>query len=375
MDQGSWRSIPIGTAVYAELPYSERMLDVHRLRILVEAADRGSLSAAAEALFLTQPAVSRQIAALERDLGTPLVQRLPRGVRLTQAGELAYEHARAILASLKVAEEQVRGLARLDEGRLRMAAFATVNAFLMPMVMARYRRRHPRVDLSLVSDHGSRQTLEAVRSGDIDLGVITDWDLDRSGDVAGVEVEALFDDQLFVALAPCHKLAAEGLVPLAELADETWIEGAHPDCCGPIEGFRETTGYHPKIGFHCDDWYGKQALVAAGVGIMPFPALALPGARDDIVLRPTTPTLKARRILAVTRAAIYRPATVQPMLDLLHETLLDYANPAPHLTSAGAAAHPERATAVRRTPKPSVGSTSRPRAQVKSDSAFENRQP
>ena len=82
------------------------------------------------------------------------------------------------------------------------------------------------------------------------------------------------------------------------LAAETWIEGAHPDCLGPLEDFFAVAGFEPRIGFHCDDWTGKQALVAGGLGVMLFPSLALPSARDDIVLRPLSPPLPARRVLA-----------------------------------------------------------------------------
>jgi DNA-binding transcriptional LysR family regulator len=299
------------------------MLNVERLRVLAEVADRGSFTAAAEALFLTQPAVSRQIAALERDLGTPLVERLPRGVRLTQAGALAHEHARSILASLAAAEEQVRGLARLDGGRLRMAAFATANTDLIPKVITRFRELHPQVELSLTGSHQAHHTLDAVRAGEIDLALVVDWDLDRPGDAAGVDLVTLLDDPLFVALGRGHPLAGGRRVRLTELADETWIEGAHPDCCGPLDRFREAAGFRPKIGFECDDWHAKQVLVASGAGVMLFPGLALPSARDDIVLRSTTPDLPVRRVFAACRPAGSRPATVQPMLDLLHGAARD----------------------------------------------------
>src|ERR671929_169290 len=115
------------------------MLDVRRMRVLREVAVRGSFSAAAEALSFTQSAVSQQIAALEREAGTVLVQRNARGVRLTEAGEALVRHAEAILARLAEAEAELEAIAGLRGGRLRMAAFESAGATLMPPAIAAFR--------------------------------------------------------------------------------------------------------------------------------------------------------------------------------------------------------------------------------------------
>ncbi|WUI04245.1 LysR substrate-binding domain-containing protein [Spirillospora sp. NBC_00431] len=313
------------------------MLDVQRLRVLAEVAEHGSFSAAAQALYCTQPAVSRQIAALERELGVPLVRRLPRGVRLTQAGELLHAHARAILASLAAAEQQVRGLARLDGGRLRMAAFATANVSLVPSVIASFRERHPDVELALTLGHRPDETLAAVRAGEIDLALMAEWGPGLPGDAAGLEVSPLFDDRLHLALGRGHRLAPDRRVRLADLADETWIDGAHPDCCGPLDRFHEAAGFRPRIGFRCDDWHGKQALVASGAGITLFPELARTRARDDIVLLPTVPELPARRVLAVTGAPPHRPPAAHRMLGLLRQATAPHRRPSADVHAGGSA--------------------------------------
>src|SRR5919202_6553159 len=126
------------------------MLDVRRLRVLREVAARGSFSAAAEALHFTQSAVSQQIAALEREAGMPLVDRSARGVRLTHAGEVLVGHAEAILARLGEAEAELEALAGLRGGRVRMAAFESAAASLMPLAIASFRAAHPGVELSLI---------------------------------------------------------------------------------------------------------------------------------------------------------------------------------------------------------------------------------
>src|SRR3954449_1243358 len=125
------------------------MLDVRRMRVLREVAQRGSFSAAADALAYTQSAVSQQIAALEREAGTRLVERNARGVRLTDAGRALVEHADAILARLADAEAELEAIAGLRGGRLRLAALPSAGATVMPEAIARFRDRHPGVELTL----------------------------------------------------------------------------------------------------------------------------------------------------------------------------------------------------------------------------------
>src|SRR4051794_37300908 len=125
------------------------MLDVRRLRVLREVAAHGSFSAAADALSYTQSAVSQQIAALEREAGTRLVERSARGVKLTDAGRALVGHADAILARLADAEQELEAISGVRGGRLRLAAFPSACATLMPLAVARFRERHPGVELSL----------------------------------------------------------------------------------------------------------------------------------------------------------------------------------------------------------------------------------
>src|SRR5688500_18902366 len=125
------------------------MLDVRRMRVLREVARTGSFSAAAEAMSFTQSAVSQQIASLERETGSKLVERGARGVRLTEAGEVLVRHADVILARLDDAQAELDALAGLRGGRLRLVAFPTAGASIMPRAIAAFRERHPGIDLSL----------------------------------------------------------------------------------------------------------------------------------------------------------------------------------------------------------------------------------
>src|SRR5436190_8499085 len=117
------------------------MLDVRRMRVLREVAARGSFSAAADALAYTQSAISQQIATLEREAGTTLVERSARGVRLTDAGRVLVRHAEAIMCHLADAEAELEALAGLRGGRLRVLSFASAGATIMPRAIAVFRER------------------------------------------------------------------------------------------------------------------------------------------------------------------------------------------------------------------------------------------
>src|SRR4051794_33905947 len=155
------------------------MLDVRRLRVLREVATRGSFSAAADALHFTQSAVSQQIAALEREAGMPLVERGARGVRLTQAGEALVRHTDVILARLADAEAELEAIAGLRGGRVRLASFPSAGATIAPAAIARFRERHPAVDVSLVLAERP-EGVDKLRSGEVDIALLieTPWEGD-----------------------------------------------------------------------------------------------------------------------------------------------------------------------------------------------------
>src|ERR671933_2743113 len=131
------------------------MLDVRRMRVLREVVACGSLSAAAAALSYTQSAVSQQVAALERECGAKLLERGPRGIRLTDAGRALVEHADAILARLDDAEEELAAIAGLRGGRLRIATFQSAGATLVPRALGEFHRRHPDVELTVTLEEAN----------------------------------------------------------------------------------------------------------------------------------------------------------------------------------------------------------------------------
>src|SRR5881392_319641 len=205
------------------------MLNVGRLRILKEVAYRGSFSAAAEALSYTQSAVSQQIAALEAETGLPLLERHPRGVSLTAAGQTLVAHAEGILARLDSAEAALSAIAGLRGGRLRMASFPTAGATLMPMAIATFRAAYPDVALSLVEGEPEELT-PRLRDGEFDLGLI--FEFEGTGEPGpGLLSAPLFEDPLKLALPKGHPLVHKDRVSLDDLSDESWVQTSEASAC------------------------------------------------------------------------------------------------------------------------------------------------
>src|ERR671935_2434830 len=150
------------------------MLDVKRLRVLREVAQQGSFSAAAEALGYTQSAVSQQIAALERETGSTLLERTARGVRLTDAGRALVEHADGILARVAAAEDELEAIAGLRGGRLRLASSPTAGATLVPLAIAEFSRRHPGVELSLIEAE-PEDAIPQLKAGELDIALTFEY--------------------------------------------------------------------------------------------------------------------------------------------------------------------------------------------------------
>lgn len=284
------------------------MLDIWALRVLVEVGERGSFSAAAQSLTMTQPAVSRQIAGLERKLGIDLFRRIPRGVAPTAAGALAIDEAREILDRINTLQARMGAYADLRTGHVRIAAFPSANAAFVPEAIRRFREAYPGIDISLV-----QAGPDAIRAGGLDLALVTNWD-DVDDDV---ELVPLLEEEHRVALSSRHPLARQTTVRLARLRDESWIEGSHPDCLGPLRPLTKALGGPPHIGFTCDDWTGKQALVAAGMGVTVMSTLAMSVVRSDITLRPTAPALPRRKVLAAAAPSPLRTPAANAMLTVL----------------------------------------------------------
>jgi DNA-binding transcriptional LysR family regulator len=308
------------------------VLNVGRLRVLSEVARRGSFSAAAEALSYTQSAVSQQIAALEAETGVTLLERHPRGVRPTTAGQRLVEHTEGILAQLQSAEAELASIAGLRGGQLRMASFPTAGATLMPLAIANFRARYPDVELTLAEGE-PEEIAPRLHAGELDLALLFEFgdgnvrSRRRAEDFKRVH---LLHDAMYLALPREHALAKQAAVRLQDLSDEAWVQTSRASACARyVVRSCHAAGFEPRVSFESDDYQTVQGLVAAGVGVALIPELALSGTREDIMIRTLAPRSPVREVIASVPAGARLAPAAPAMLDELEQAAAGYQAHAP----------------------------------------------
>lgn len=290
------------------------MLNLARLRVLREVARRGSMSAAAEALSYSQPAISHQVAKLERETGARLIERVPRGVRMTEAGELLVRHADAVLARLDRAEAELADLVALRRGRLRFGAFPTAFVALVPAALAALRSEHPGVETTL-SEVGLEEAAERVEAGELDLAVAFAYD--EPSLPPTVRRVPLLDDPMHLILPRNHPAADRRRLKPAHLKDEPFIQLALGPASRAVYAALAHAGFAPQVVFETDDVLAIQGLVAAGAGVSLMPGMALPTLRPELVTRSLGSAVPARKVFALIPAEGPRAPAATPMLTLL----------------------------------------------------------
>ncbi|WP_371478081.1 LysR family transcriptional regulator [Kitasatospora sp. NBC_00315] len=249
------------------------MFDSRHIRTFHTVVRAGSYSAAARELGYTQPAVTQQMKALERDAGVALFARAGRGLRLTEAGETLARHTEGILAGLTAARQQLTALGRLRAGRVRVCAFPSANATLVPSAMAQLLAEHPGIRVELLEAEPP-ESLHRLLRGECDIALAFGYPGTATEVPDGLEEIPLMEDLLTVLLPVGHPLGRRHAVRLADLAEERWIAGC-PRCRANLLHICAEEGFTPDVVFTTDDNLAVQSLVAAGVGIALMPALVL----------------------------------------------------------------------------------------------------
>jgi DNA-binding transcriptional LysR family regulator len=288
-------------------------MDARRVLTFRAVAHERSFSAAARALALSQPSVSTQVAALERELGARLLEREPGGLRLTREGEILLVHADAIAERFALASAQLRETTRAERTRLRIGAFPTALAGFVPEAVALLRLRHPDVKVTL--DEGTGDLPARVRSGELHLALGFQDAAEPRRDVAGVQRHDLFRERFMVALAPDHPLATRPEIRLADLADEDWSVAASD---GLIVRACRAAGFAPRVVSITHDQLAVGALVARGLAVTLAPAL-LAEAFRDVALVPIAGPAPDRDVYALLPPG-GRHALVAPALEALAAT-------------------------------------------------------
>ena len=297
------------------------MLDVRRMRVLREVANRGSITAAAHALSFTPSAISQQIAALERETGVALVERGPRSVRLTEAGLALAAHTEDVLARLHAAELDIQAIGGLRRGTLRMASFPTAYATIMPGAIAEFRRRHPSVELTL-TEAGPDTAFARLRSCEFDLALVYEYDFVPLPSDEAIELVHLLDDPVNVILPRTHPLARRRAVNLADLDDASWITSTSEAACHHfVRRACKSCGFDACVTMESDDHGVWQGLVAAGVGVALASEMSLPVLLPNVVARPIAPKPLGRKVYAAHRIGAGQTPAVAAMLTIISDAV------------------------------------------------------
>ncbi|MET9297072.1 LysR family transcriptional regulator [Streptomyces sp. NPDC003077] len=289
------------------------MATLRQLEYLVAIVDEGSFTRAAERLNVTQPGLSHQFQALEREVGGPLLERLPRGVRLTPAGRSMVPHARAALAEAGRATLSARRAAGVSTGELHLATLYSISSGVLPAVMGLWRRRHPGVRVRLFEHRSADDLAQAMAAGvaDVAVGPLPDrWE---------GTVRHLGTEEFVVVTAADDPLTGRGLAPrvrLADLADRAWVHFT-PDSglAQVLDSACAQSGFRPRIAVRTEQAASAVAYAAAGLGPALVPASSVPRHFPEAVLRPDPPV--ARVLAGYTRTG--PDPVAASLLDLLEE--------------------------------------------------------
>ncbi|MFI9175668.1 LysR family transcriptional regulator [Streptomyces lincolnensis] len=294
------------------------MIEARHLRVLRAVATTGSFSAAGRELGCTQPAVSQQMKALEASVGTPLLVRSGREMRLTQAGQTLVRHAAGILAGLTAAEEEVAAIAGLRAGRVRLVSFPSGSSTLVPTALAALRAEHPGTRVSL-EEAEPPQSVRLLREGDCDLALAFRYEGatgGQEGEWDDLVVRPLLSDRLVALVPERHRLAHASSVAIGDLAREPWIAGC-PRCRGQLVEVCESAGFTPRIDFATDDYPAVVGLVGAGLGVAVLPQLAIESVRPRGARTVTLEPAVRREIVALTLPDLAQVPAVAATLEQL----------------------------------------------------------
>ena len=288
----------------SHLPGQSPDLDAHALRVVRAVNETGSITAAAAALGYSQPAVSQQLNRLERRLGLAVVERVGRGVRLTEAGLVLARHAVTVAGALDAAAGEIAELQGLRSGLVRLAAFPSASATLVPSLLARMKARHAEISITYLEAEPP-EAVSAVRENRADLAITFSYPGDRvdphRASAQGLRVATLRRDEMLLVLPVGHPLATgvpgasdrpavdHAAIDLGDLGDENWVAGC-PRCRGHLLDLCDRRGFAPRISYETDNVAAVFGLVEAGIGVALLPALAIEsvGARSGVVIRATT---------------------------------------------------------------------------------------
>ncbi|GAA1621231.1 LysR family transcriptional regulator [Actinoplanes couchii] len=294
------------------------MIDPRRLRVLTEVARHGSFNRAAAELRLTPSAVSQQISALERAVGTAVVRRSTRGVELTAAGRVLTGTAETIDAELRLAENEIARLATRGVERLTVATFTSGGQRILPHALLGFTRDHPAVELTVIESE-PEDSLPLVRSGGADLALV--YHFDGPPPVpAGLDWLPLLDDPMWIVVPAGHRHAGRTALTIAELGGERWVHGCL-SISEMLDHYAALAGIEVETACRGTDYQFAQSLVRAGVGIAMIPEVALTADASGLHAARLVPPAPCRYVGVATSARRRTDPVVTALLRTLRATV------------------------------------------------------
>lgn len=294
------------------------MIDPRRLRVLTEVARFGSFNRAAAEMRLTPSAVSQQISALERTVGTPVVRRSTRGVELTEAGRVLVGTAETISAELSSAEREIARLATERVEQFTVATFTSGGQRILPHALIGFTTERPGVELTVIESE-PEESLPLVRSGAADLALVYHFDSPPPMP-AGLDRMPLLDDPMWIVFPAGHRLAGRTAVTVSELAGERWVHG----CLSVgemLDHYAALAGFRVRTACRGTDYQFAQSLVRAGVGIAMIPEVALTADASGLTAARLTPPGPCRYVSVATSKRRRTDPLVRSLLAALRDTV------------------------------------------------------
>jgi LysR family hydrogen peroxide-inducible transcriptional activator len=290
-------------------------MEMHQLRYFVAVAQMSSFSRAAEACFVSQPSLSQQIAKLETELGRRLLDRLGRRVQLTDAGRQLLQSATAILGTMDDVKRRLQDDANLDGCRLAVGAIPTIAPYVMPVLLERYQKKHPGVEVTVHEDV-TRHLIDAVVAGELDVAVLA-LPLEEER----LELETLWTEELLLAIPRGHALARKKRITMADLRPERFLLLTEMHCLGAqVLSYCRAHECQPLIACRSAQIATMQALIEQGLGISLLPEMATQGpARKGIVYRRLANPAPTRTITVICRKHRYHSLAAERFLKKLRD--------------------------------------------------------
>jgi len=291
-------------------------MDLRQLRYFSEAAETGSISAAAKRCAISQPSLSQQIMALEAEIGEQLMERRPRGIELTAAGELLLRHAKRLLHEESIMLDELRARSELQAGNIRFGIIPTLAPYLLPRLLSSFQREYPSIEVEVIEDRTTALIQEIV-SGRIEFAILSDIS-EKDINKYSLQSKALFQEALMLAVHESHPLAQQSKQPSADKLIESELIHLKDGHCLRDQVLKACGIKECKSRMQCDQLETAIAMVSANLGVAIVPKLALrQGSVPNVVFRNFAAPIPKRQIYFLRRSGTQLSKATQKLLEQL----------------------------------------------------------